>query len=39
MNGIVGHDSPLYGDNGLQTSWANDMSADINHAPYAGLIV
>ena len=36
MKGDLGHDSALQGHMWPGTTWANEMSFDMNHAPGAG---
>ena len=38
LNGILGHDSALYGYTGPGTTWVNEMSFVMKHAPSAGSI-
>ena len=38
MNGVIGLDAALLGNNGPGITWANEMTFGMNHAPSAGLI-
>ena len=38
MNGILGHDSAVYSNSGLEKSWVNGMNFVMNHACGAGLL-
>ena len=38
MNGVLGHNSALYGYTGPETTWANGMNFLMKHAPGAGLL-
>ena len=38
MNGVLAHDSALYGYIGSGTTWVNEMNFVMNHAPGAGSI-
>ena len=38
MNGVLSHDSAMYGYTGPRTTWANEMNFVLKYAPGAGSI-